>query len=266
MSVIANEILIDWRKNAMDDNKEASVIDTAEAVEVKPAEKFDWLELVIVIMLGVTALLMAWASWIGALHGGNQATNYTVSNNLAAEGNSEYNAGIQALMQDSLVYNEVNALDIDLVFAEEKGDGAEVERLQWKLDEMIEGNMSDELEEAYNWSIEQSNATGETVTPFMKEGFTDAYFESAQGLLAESQAKLDQGQTDNQNDDSFGLVTVVFSVVLFMLGIAGVFKNRKNKVAVVAISCAAFLLATIYMFTLPLPTEFDFFSYLGIKS
>jgi hypothetical protein len=34
----------------------------------------------------------------------------------------------------------------------------------------------------------------------------------------------------------------------------------------VAISCAAFLLAAIYMFTLPLPTEFDFFSYLGFKS
>jgi hypothetical protein len=250
----------------MDDSNEASVNDTSKTAEVKPAEKFDWLELIIVIMLGITALLMAWASWIGALHGGNQAGNYTISNNLAAEGNSEYNAGIQALMQDTLVYNEVNALDIDLVFAEEQGNQAEVERLEWKLAEMIEGNMTPELEEAYNWSIEQNNATGETVTPFMKEGFTDAYFERAQELLEESQTKLEQGQTDSQSDDSFGLVTVVFSVILFMLGIAGVFKNKKNKVAVVVISCAAFLLAAIYMFTLPLPTGFDFLSYIGIRS
>jgi type II secretory pathway component HofQ len=250
----------------MADSNEEIVVDTEETTEAKSAEKFDGLELVIVIMLGITALLMAWASWIGALHGGNQATNYTISNNLAAEGNSEYNAGIQSLMQDTLVYNEVNSLDIDLVFAEEKGDEAEVERLQWKLAEMIEGNMTPELEEAYNWSIEQNNATGETVTPFMKEGFVDAYFERALELLEESQAKLEQGQTDNQSDDSYGLVTVVYSVVLFMLGIAGVFKNKKNKVAVVAISCAAFLLATIYMFTLPLPTGFDFLSYIGIKS
>jgi hypothetical protein len=250
----------------MADSNEEIVVDTEETAEAKSAEKFDGLELVIVIMLGITALLMAWASWIGALHGGNQAGNYTLSNNLAAEGNSEYNAGIQALMQDTLIYNEVNSLDIDLVFAEEKNDKAEVERLEWKLAEMIEGNMTPELEEAYNWSIEQNNATDETVTPFMKEGFTEAYFERALELLEESQAKLDQGSTDNQNDDSFGLVTVVYSVVLFMLGIAGVFKSKKNKVAVVAISCAAFLLATIYMFTLPLPTGFDFLSYIGIKS
>jgi hypothetical protein len=207
----------------MVDNNEAFEIETSQTAVVEPEEKFDWLELVIVIMLGVTALLMAWASWIGALHGGNQAGNYTLSNNLAAEGNSEYNAGIQALMQDTLVYNEVNGLDIDLIFAEEQGDEAEVERLQWKLEEMIEGNMTPELQEAYNWSIEQYNATGETVTPFMMEGFVEAYFEPALELLEESQAKLDQGSTDNQNDDSFGLVTVVYSVVLFMLGIAGVF-------------------------------------------
>jgi hypothetical protein len=250
----------------MADSNEAIVIETAEAGEVKTAEKFDGLELVIVIMLGITALLMALASWIGALHGGNEAGNYTISNNLAAEGNSEYNAGIQALMQDTLVYNEVNSLDIDLVFAEEQGDEAEVERLEWKLAEMIEGNMTPELEEAYNWAIEQGNATGETFTPFMKEGFTDAYFERALELLDESQAKLEQGETDSQNEDSYGLVTVVYSVVLFMLGIAGVFKNRKNKIAVVAISCAAFILTTIYFFTLPLPTGFDFLSYIGIKS
>ena len=54
-------------------------------------------ELIIVIMLGVTALLTAWASWIGSLHGGNQATNYATSNNLASEGNSEYNAGVQQM-------------------------------------------------------------------------------------------------------------------------------------------------------------------------
>ncbi len=40
--------------------------------------KLSWLSL-----LGITALLTAWATWIGSLHGGNQATNYTKSNNIA---------------------------------------------------------------------------------------------------------------------------------------------------------------------------------------
>jgi hypothetical protein len=51
--------------------------------EAKPKMTRDaLLELLVVILLGVTALL---ASWVGSLHGGNQATNYTTSNNLEAE-------------------------------------------------------------------------------------------------------------------------------------------------------------------------------------
>lgn len=35
------------------------------------------IEIIVAIFLGITALATAWASWIGSLHGGNQATNYT---------------------------------------------------------------------------------------------------------------------------------------------------------------------------------------------
>ncbi len=49
------------------------------------------LELLIAVLLGITAILTAWASWISSLHGGNQATNYTESNNLSAMGNAMYN-------------------------------------------------------------------------------------------------------------------------------------------------------------------------------
>ena len=80
----------------MENENEKKTADTA----VKKKPDMDKLtELIIVIMLGVTALLTAWASWIGSLHGGNQATNYATSNNLASEGNSEYNAGVQQMNQ-----------------------------------------------------------------------------------------------------------------------------------------------------------------------
>ena len=46
------------------------------------------IEILTAVFLGITALATAWASWIGSLHGGNQSTNYTTSNNLSAEGNS----------------------------------------------------------------------------------------------------------------------------------------------------------------------------------
>jgi len=221
------------------------------------------LELVTVIMLGVTALLTAWASWIGSLHGGNQSTNYTTSNNLASEGNSEYNAGVQSLMQDMMLYNEINALMIDQAFADSRGDDEESAKIAWKIDELATLNMSSELSEAFNWAMSESEARGETVSPFEKEGFTDTYFENANALLTESQEKLEQGKKDNACGDKFGLVTVIYSVVLFLLGIAGTFKSDKNKIAVICISGAAFIIATVFMLTIPMPTGFSFAGFFG---
>lgn len=69
----------------------------------KKRSKEDVLEIVIALFLGITALATAWASWIGSLHGGNMSTNYTRSNNLAADGNARWNEASQAMMQDMQV-------------------------------------------------------------------------------------------------------------------------------------------------------------------
>jgi hypothetical protein len=219
------------------------------------------LEVLIVVMLGITALLTAWASWQDALHSGNQASNYTQSNNLAAEGNSEYNAGVQTLMQDMLAYNEYNSMNIDYTFAEESGNALEMERLEWKLDEFATASISPELMQAIEWAWDQSDNGGQTVSPFDQEGFTDSYFTAANDLLAQSQEKLSEGEADNKRADSFGLVTVIYSVVLFLLGIAGTFKGSGTKMAVVVVSLVAFVLASGYMLMIPLPTGFDIMSF-----
>ncbi len=49
----------------------------------------------VAIFLGITTLLVAWAGWIGSLHGGIQSINFTKSNNLASKGNAEYNVAAQ---------------------------------------------------------------------------------------------------------------------------------------------------------------------------
>lgn len=91
------------------------------------------IELIVVVMLGITALLTAWGSWIGSLHGGNQATSYTTSNNLASEGNSEYNAGIQQMNQDMLLWNDVSDMQMEISFAQENGDEVTVDKTCYQL-------------------------------------------------------------------------------------------------------------------------------------
>ena len=218
------------------------------------------LEIIVAVFLGITALATAWASWIGSLHGGNQATNYATSNKLSSEGNSMYNEAAQNLMQDMMLWNEISDVLIESSYAEEKNDTEAVEKYDWKLEKLLNDNCSAELAQAITWAMEQDEDT----SPFDKEGFTDSYFTDAKEMIAEADNLLEQGKKDNANGDAFGLVTVIYSVVLFLLGIVGTFKRLPNRYVILGVAIAGFLFATIFMFTIPMPTGFNILSYFGL--
>ena len=233
----------------MENENEKKTADTA----VKKKPDMDKLtELIIVIMLGVTALLTAWASWIGSLHGGNQATNYATSNNLASEGNSEYNAGVQQMNQDMILWNDISSLQIEIVFAQNNNNEAELAKLCNQLFYKMAENVSETMAAKIDWNTADNSSSDPQATilawlekensmssPFFDENYVNSYFTKANELL----------------------VTVIYSVVLFLLGIAGSFNHKVNKYAVVIIALVAFVIATIYMFTLPMPTGFSITSF-----
>ena len=209
------------------------------------------IEILVAVFLGITAILTAWASWIGSLHGGNQATNYTKSNNVSAEGNSEYNSAYQQYLSDQLAWNTMSEYSFDLEIAQAKGDDISAQLIEEKIDSYIQENGSDILFDAWEKMTDDMNS------PFEVEGMVDKYFETANELLAESQALLEEGQKDNANGDAYNLVNVIYSLVLFMLGIIGVFKKIPNRTAVLIIAVVCLILATIYMCTIPMPTGFS---------
>ena len=100
----------------------AEEVAVSEAAPQKSGISEQKLEVVIAILLGVTAILMAWAGWISSLHGGNQATNYTQSNNLSAMGNSMYNEAAQYYMQDMLLWNTIYDYAFDAEIAAQYED------------------------------------------------------------------------------------------------------------------------------------------------
>ncbi len=232
-----------------------------EKAEKRKRSKDEILEIVVVVLLGLTALLTAWVTWIGSLHGGNQATNYAKSSNLSADGNSMWNQAAQELTADMQLWNTISELRIEYSFAKEKGDAAEMERIDWKLEQIYADNVSEELQTAIDWADGQE----EYASPFDMEGYTDSYFADAQAVLDEAQETLEQGQKDNAHGDAFGLVTVIYSIVLFLLGIAGSFKSTTNKTVIICIGIVGLIAASIYMLTLPLPTGFSISSYFSGK-
>ena len=239
----------------MADEKNTGVETTATAEKKGISE--EKLEVIIAILLGVTAILTAWAGWIGSLHGGNQATNHTQSNNLSAMGNSMYNEAAQYYMQDMLLWNTIYDYAFDAEIAELNGRSDEAELINAKIETLMNDNCTDEFYEAIEWALEQD----EDVTPFDKEGYVDSYFAEANEVLAEADALLEQGKTDNANGDAYGLVTVIYSLVLFLLGIVGIFKKIPNRVLIMIFACVCLVIATIYMITIPMPTGFNLFSY-----
>ena len=226
--------------------------------------KEDILEIIIAVFLGITALATAWASWIGSLHGGNMSTNYTKSNNLAADGNARWNEASQSLMQDMQVWNMISDYQVEILYASETGDGDKAYESAYKIKFICADNLTQEMadligydfnydaDQIISWVQEDERAT---TSPFADE--------DAQAVLAESEAVLAEGQTDNTRGDTFNLVTVIYSVVLFMLGIVGTFRRLPNRMLITIVAIAGFLFGTIYMFTIPFPTGFNFLSFFG---
>lgn len=244
-----------------DEKKEmaaGSESEAAEQTKKKGLLSENAVEVLVAIFLGITALLTAWASWIGSLHGGNQSTNYTKSNNTAAQGNSEYNEGFQENLSDELVWNTYNEYCYELDIAEANGEEKTAAILEEKIDNYIAENGSENLQQAFDAMDKEPD---KYASPFEVPGMVESYYEHANELLDESQKLLEEGQKDNANGDAYNLVNVIYSVVLFLLGIVGVFKRLPNRKAVLCIAVICLIATTVYMFTIPMPTGFSMSSF-----
>ena len=243
------------KETKMKSGEIAQQSEAAENSAVKERKKFltpKRLETIVAILLGITTLLSAWAAWIGHLHGGIQAINFTNSNNTAAMSTAEYNLGMQMYLSDYMVWNNAKDYYYDLELAKIDGNQKKIKLLEDKIETFNKETASDILLEAIKWMDENDEDD-----PFKMPGISEKYFEEAQKTTKESQELMEEGKRDNAKGDSYMLVTVVYSLTLFLLGIVGTFKNMPNRIAVLAIAVVCLVFGFIYMCTIPLPTGFS---------
>lgn len=219
------------------------------------------LGVLVAIFLGLTTLLVAWAGWIGSLHSGIQAINFTKSNNLAAKGNAEYNVAAQIYLSDLFTWNTILNLQIDKEKAKEAGNYDETNAIEDKIQKILDSSCSPKLLEA----ISKTNVLDEKNSPFKKEEFVNSYFETANDLLNESQKVMEEGKEDNLRGDSYKLVTVIYSLVLFLLGLVGILKDFQSRKVLFIFSVVILFLGIIYMLTIPMPTGFKIINFFRFK-
>lgn len=219
--------------------------------EKKPFLTEKKVETVVAVLLGITTLLSAWATWIGSLHGGLQSINFTMSNNTASQSSAEYNLCMQLYLSDSMSWDILKSYYDDLETAKAEGDQSKIDSINGKIEKFKKENISDILIEGMKW-MEENNEDN----PFKMPGMTEKYFESALETLKESNKLLEEGKRDNTKGDSYNLVTVIYSLTLFLLGIVGTFKSMPNRIAVLVIAIVFLIFGIIYMCHIPLPTGF----------
>lgn len=210
------------------------------------------LETIVAILLGITMLFSAWATWIGSLHSGVQAINFTKSNNIASEGTAEYNMGMQVYLSDYMAWNTLKDYYYDLESVKADGDQAKIDLLNDKIETYKDQSISDYLAEGIKW-MEENNEND----PFKMPGMAEKYFKSAQEKMNQSQELLEEGIRDNTKGDSFNLVTVLYSLTLFLLGICATFKNKRIRIAILSVAVAFLVFGIVYMFRIPMPTDFE---------
>jgi hypothetical protein len=220
----------------------------SELNSAEQERKNNLIEIIVVVLLGITAVATAWSAWQEGLHGSQQDQKYTMANNLNAEANSMYNEGMQNMNQDMMIWNQLSELYIDSAFAEEKNDADEVEKLEYKIGQIMDDSVSPEFAEAIEWA----EAKPEYVSPFDNEEFTNTYLEASWEKFDEAEAMLEAGNTNNTHGDHQGLVSVIYAVVLFLLGITSTFKQLKAKYILLGVSGVGFIIATAFMLTIPI--------------
>jgi len=87
--------------------------------------------------------------------------------------------------------------------------------------------------------------------PFVMSEYQKTFSENAEQFLAKSTVKTQEAATANENSDNYVLLTVIFSVLLFLGGIQKKVKVASNLFLLIA-CMVTFSLATISLLSLPI--------------
>ncbi len=216
----------------------------AEATNETPGiEKATKLEVFITVLLGVTTILGAFAAYCSALWGGEMQTSYTQSVTVTNHANTIY---LEAL--SDLNSFEVNDMKDDIIYTQwkdnsEKGDVEDATYFFSKLSEGLQKDLKDDPKDVSEYEKEQA-ANLDSINARLKE--SETLNDSAKILLT-------KGNNANKVGDDFTLCTVLFTVVLFFLGLASLKTHSTMQKTYAILAVVILVLSLVRMVTIPFP-------------
>jgi hypothetical protein len=180
------------------------------------------IELVAAILLGIAAILTAWAAYNAALTDGDALKGYTQSTTTRAESNFFYNRGNQQYASDTATFLQYQL---------------EVERGNDDVADVIRQNLfTPELAAAVDAWDALGDAPDAPATPLDPALYQLEDYAAAEELNAQADQQFTEAQTQDDAGDKFELAVVFFAVSLFMAGIASLFKVPRVRVGLLVVS------------------------------
>lgn len=222
----------------------------------------DFFELVVALLLGMGAIGGAWSAYQSDLWGGQSQEAYGEAATQATRASTLFNLGVTQLVRDLSLDIDAKKLVVEGMFTQDEATRTRVMTVasylyaqqmsdqgyaviglspRWRTEEGREGVDHIPVEELTTTLERELGDNAEYVGSVLGEG-TTAF------QLADS--KFDSGRRANEIGDRFGLVGVLYTVALFLAGIALVFKSGV-KWAFAALGAIMLGLSSVALFVIP---------------
>ena len=193
-----------------------ALIDEAEAAAHQ--RRLDRTEILLAILLGITAILTAWATF--------------QSSQLSGAVAAQYSMGIRAADAASQDYNDATALETadEAIFLEYT---KALHSKQPELADYIHASlMSPELAAAVDWWEDQPHTATTTATPFSADNphWSNPQHDAAKKLDAQAEAKFAEADRIDALSTAFDILSIILAIGLFLFGVASLVRQERIKI------------------------------------
>ncbi|WP_286928105.1 MULTISPECIES: hypothetical protein [Aeromicrobium] len=201
-------------------------------------DSVDWLELVAVVLLSVTAILTAWTGFQASKWGGAMSISFAQASTARIEAaRLEGDANRKQTVQVSLFTQWLQAYQ-----AEDD-----------TLTAFLEERFPEPLASAFPvWIAERPlKNPAAAPTPFQVKEYAIPELEQARAADARADAKYQEALRNNQRGDNYTILTVAFASVLFFTALATRLRRPRTQWVLLAIAGVGFLATTGFLLSFP---------------
>ena len=194
------------------------------------------IEIWIAALLGIVAVITAFATYKAVLEDGDTLANFNEGVRINDDATASDTEGTQQYTTDQAIY-------LEFVKAEQEGDSDLAGYFRETL-------FSPELEESVKW-VEEGDK--DAVSPFQEDSpYTRPEWAKAEDLRKQTRTKFAIAGQHDEDGDKYVLATVILSISLFLLGIAGVNRQFRVQRALMAVASVVLVVGLVQILSVGL--------------